>query len=76
MGHVVEISQIKAAYVEAVGHRIGNGQIYCVLKRRGWRKVMPRSRHPKKASDEAIEASKKKCQAGILADGLKEKPAA
>ncbi len=30
-----------------------------VLKRKGWRKVMPRSKHPKKASPEAIEASKK-----------------
>ena len=30
-----------------------------LLERHNWRKVMPRSRHPKKASDEAIEASKK-----------------
>ena len=30
-----------------------------VLERHGWRKVMPRSKHPQKASDEAIEASKK-----------------
>lgn len=58
-GHIVEISRIKAAYVEKVGHSIGNGQIYYVLKRHGWRKVMPRSQHPQKASDEAIEASKK-----------------
>ena len=35
------------------------GHIYAVLHRNGWRKTMPRSRHPKKASDEAIEASKK-----------------
>lgn len=58
-GHIVEISKIKAAYVEKVGHSIGNGQIYYVLKRHGWRKVMPRSQHPQKASGEAIEASKK-----------------
>lgn len=58
-GQVVEVSDIKAAYQEKVGHRIGTGQIYYVLKRHGWRKVMPRSRHPKKASPEAIEASKK-----------------
>ena len=58
-GHIITTAEIKAKYVEAVGHSIGNGQIYCVLKRHGWRKVMPRSRHPKKASDEAIEASKK-----------------
>ena len=58
-GHMIEVSKIKAAYIEKVGHRIGNGQIYYVLKRQGWRKVMPRSQHPNKASEEAIDASKK-----------------
>lgn len=58
-GQVVEVSDIKAAYEEKVGHSIGGGQIYRVLKRHGWRKIKPRSRHPKKASDEVIEASKK-----------------
>jgi len=58
-GQIVEVSEIKAAYEAKVGHTIGGGQIYRVLKRHGWRKVMPRSRHPKKASDEVIEASKK-----------------
>ena len=58
-GQIVEVSEIKASYEQAVGHSIGNGQIYYVLRRQGWRKVMPRSRHPKKASDEAIDASKK-----------------
>lgn len=59
LGRVVEVSDIKAAYEKKVGHTIGGGQIYRVLKRHGWRKIKPRSRHPKKASDEAIEASKK-----------------
>ena len=58
-GQIVEVSKIKAQYEEAVGHRIGGSQIYYVLERHGWRKVMPRSRHPKKASDEVIETSKK-----------------
>ena len=34
-------------------------QIYYVLHRHGWRKVMPRSRHPQKADEEVIETSKK-----------------
>jgi hypothetical protein len=38
---------------------LGTGQIDRVLKRQEWRKVKPRSRHPKKAGTEAIEASKK-----------------
>ena len=58
-GQMIEVSKIKAAYEEKAGHKIGNGQIYYVLKRQGWRKVMPRSQHPNKASEEAIDASKK-----------------
>ena len=58
-GQIVEISEIKAVYEQAVGHTIGGGQIYLVLRRNNWRKVMPRSRHPKKASEEVIETSKK-----------------
>ena len=57
-GQLVEVSKIKTKYEEAVGHRIGGSQIYYVLKRHGWRKVMPRSRHPKKAIEEVIAASK------------------
>ena len=58
-GQIVEVSEIKAAYQEAVGHSIGTAQIYYVLRRHRWRKVMPRSKHPKKASKEVIETSKK-----------------
>ena len=58
-GKMVSVRDIEAAYREAVGHSIGTSQIYYVLHRHGWRKVMPRSKHPRKASDEAIEASKK-----------------
>ena len=58
-GQIVEVSEIKASYERAVGHRIGGSQIYYVLRRNGWRKVMPRSKHPKKASEEVIAASKK-----------------
>jgi len=58
-GQIIEVGAIKAAYEKRVGHTIGGSQIYRVLHRHGWRKVMPRSKHPNKASDEAIEASKK-----------------
>lgn len=60
-GQMVEISEIKLAYEKATGCSLDNnhGQIYRVLERHGWRKIMPRSKHPNKASDEAIEASKK-----------------
>lgn len=58
-GHIIDISEVKKRYEEAVGHAIGSGQIYRVLHRHDWRKVMPRSKHPQKASEEVIETSKK-----------------
>ncbi len=58
-GQIVEVSAIKEAYDKEVGRITAKSQIYSVLHRHNWRKVMPRSKHPKKASEEAIEASKK-----------------
>lgn len=58
-GQMIDIREIEKAYQERIDHRIGHGQIYCVLHRHGWRKIMPRSKHPKKASEEVIETSKK-----------------
>ena len=58
-GKIIEVKEIAKAYQEAVGHPVGKGQIYCVLHRHGWRKIMPRSKHPRKASEEEIESSKK-----------------
>ena len=58
-GELVEISEIAKAYQKAVSHRVEITQIYRVLHRHGWRKIMPRSKHPKKASEEEIAASKK-----------------
>lgn len=58
-GEVVTVQSIKAAFDEKRGKDTGRGYIYMLLNRHGWRKVMPRSKHPNKASDEVIEASKK-----------------
>ena len=58
-GELVEISEIAKVYQSAVDHPVSRGQIYCVLHRHGWRKVMPRSKHPRKASEDEIAASKK-----------------
>lgn len=56
---MIEVGDIHRAYERAVGHPVTRNAIYYLLHRHGWRKVMPRSKHPKKASDEAIEAYKK-----------------
>ncbi len=60
-GQLVEVSAILEAYEAKLGRVFekDHGRIYRVLERHGFRKVMPRSKHPNKASDEAIEASKK-----------------
>ena len=58
-GQNTDVKTIKAAYDEIVGHETGRAQIYYVLHRHGWSKKMPRSKHPKSATPEAIDASKK-----------------
>jgi len=59
-GQIIEVSEILAAYENKIGRSAGSkSQIYYVLARHGWRKVMPRSKHPKKASEEEINSSKK-----------------
>ena len=57
-GQMIEISEIKAAYQEAVGHSVGASQIYYVLHRHKWRKVIPRSQHPKKQAKRSLRPQK------------------
>ena len=58
-GQVVTAQEIKQAFDERRGKDTGRGYIYMLLARHNWRMVMPRGKHPNKASDEVIEASKK-----------------
>ena len=58
-GKQITATEIKAALDEACGRDTGHMYVYNVLKRHGWKKKMPRSRHPKAADEEACEASKK-----------------
>jgi len=55
----MNLSDIRAAYDERVGKQSATSTVYFLLERHGWRKIMPRSRHPKKASEDAIKVSKK-----------------
>ena len=56
---MLEVSEIARAYEEKIGKKVSLVMIYLLLKRHNWRKVMPRSKHPKKADEQAIEAYKK-----------------
>ena len=58
-GHILTVADIKSAYDELTGKESATSTVYFMLERHGWRKLMPRSAHPKKADAEAIEASKK-----------------
>ena len=57
-GQQITTKEIKVALDEACGKDTGTSYVYRVLKRHGWSKKMPRSKHPKAASEEACEASK------------------
>jgi len=58
-GKIITPAEIKMKYDVVLGRETKATFIYAVLKRHEWRMVMPRSQHPKKASDEEIESSKK-----------------
>ena len=58
-GSILIISEIHKAFFEKAGEPVSLSTVYNIMARHGWRKVMPRSKHPKKASDEDIDAYKK-----------------
>ena len=58
-GQAVTVKEIREELDRELGRESEVSYVYNVLKRHGWRKVMPRSRHPKAADTEAVEASKK-----------------
>jgi len=59
-GQIITIEEIADAFDKKTGkQRKSLSTVYYFMHSHGWRKIMPRSKHPNKASDEAIEASKK-----------------
>lgn len=58
-GQIIEVTDIHKAYESAVGHPVTRNAIYYLLHKHQWRKVMPRSKHPKKASEAEIQAYQK-----------------
>ncbi len=59
-GEVISVDEIAAVYDKRFGkeHK-SKSTVYYLLHKLGFRKVMPRSKHPNSATEEAIEASKK-----------------
>ncbi len=58
-GEILEVSEIITSYENKLNKKVSKSTVYDLLHRNEWRKVMPRSEHPNKANDEAIEAYKK-----------------
>jgi transposase len=58
-GQIVSLTEVKIRYEEVRGKETASSTFYDFLERMNWRRVMPRGAHPKKANNEAIEASKK-----------------
>jgi len=57
-GQIATVAEIKAALEKRIGHKIHKTTVYRLLKRQGWRKVMPRPFHVD-ADKEEQEAFKK-----------------
>ena len=57
-GGMLKVAEIQRVYEKRVGKTVAPSTIYRLLERHGWRKVMPRPRHPK--ADLAAQAAFKK----------------
>lgn len=58
-GKVLTAETVRRKLEEQLGRETSTNSVYRVMERNGWRKVMPRSRHPKAASQEEQDSSKK-----------------
>jgi transposase len=57
-GGMLTVAEIQRAYQEQLGREVAPSTVYRLLDRHGWRKVVPRPRHPK--ADIAAQAAFKK----------------
>ena len=58
-GQVLTAETVRRKLEERLGRETSSNYVYRVIKRNGWRKVMPRAKHPKSASREEQDSSKK-----------------
>lgn len=65
-GGILEISPLKVAYEQAVGHAVPKSTIYRMLGRQGWRKLAPRPHHPKAQSDAQEQFKKNSPNSSLL----------
>lgn len=57
-GEIATVLQVKLAFEARVGHEVEESTIYRLLDRHGWRKLMPRPKHPKGSKEEQEQFKK------------------
>ena len=57
-GEIATAAEIHRAFEEHITHKVDGSTIYRLLQRHGWRKIVPRPRHPQ-AQQEVQEDFKK-----------------
>ena len=57
-GGILVVSEVRTAFEKKLGHKVAETTVYRMLARHGWRKIVPRRRHPK-ADESAQEGFKK-----------------
>lgn len=57
-GGILVVSEVRKALEEKLGRSVAETTVYRMLARHGWRKIVPRRRHPK--SSEALQEGFKK----------------
>lgn len=57
-GGMLNVAEIQQAYEQQTGRQVAPSTVYRLLDRHGWRKVVPRPRHPK--ANNAAQAAFKK----------------
>lgn len=62
-GGILVVSEVRSALEKRLGHKVAETTVYRMLDRHGWRKIVPRRRHPKAdklAQEEFKKNSKEK----------------
>ncbi len=58
-GNIISVKEIRKEIEEEIGRKTPDNYVYRLLNRHNWRKVLPRRKHPKSASKEEQNSSKK-----------------
>ncbi len=46
-GSILVVNEVRTALEKRLGHKVAETTVYRMLERHGWRKIVPRRRHPK-----------------------------